>query len=390
MLSASSVVDQNDRILMLPGPTDIPDVTYRAMTSRMINHRDEDFRQLHRETLSMVRKVIGADSGDVFVLTCSSTGGIEAAVANLLDRNDRVLSFVNGLFAERMTEAARYYSDRVEAIELPLGTAPTLEKVRSEVESKGADAVLLVHNETSTGAYCSEVPAIADYCRRNGIALIVDGVTSIGGYPLELSRWGVTCFVGGTQKCLAAPPGLAILYISDEGWERVRRKQRRPHYFDLIAHKEFMKKWETPFTPAVSLFFALHASLRYITETVGLERWFANHASGAAAFYEGLERMGIEIFPAPEFRSRTLIAGVLPDGITDADLTKTMKERYGVHIAGGMGKTKGKIFRIGNMGMVTPERVSRTLEALAGTLRALGFKVNDVNVRSIVEKRFGS
>ncbi|MFZ8858865.1 MAG: aminotransferase class V-fold PLP-dependent enzyme, partial [Candidatus Caldarchaeales archaeon] len=186
-------MDQNDWILMLPGPVDIPDVTYRAMTSRMINHRDEDFRQLHRETLSMVRKVIGADSGDVFVLTCSSTGGIEAAVANLLDRNDRVLSFVNGLFAERMTEAARYYSDRVEAIELPLGTAPTLEKVRSEVESKGADAVLLVHNETSAGAYCSEVPAIADYCRRNGITLIVDGVTSIGGYPMELSRWGVTC-----------------------------------------------------------------------------------------------------------------------------------------------------------------------------------------------------
>jgi aspartate aminotransferase-like enzyme len=100
--------------------------------------------------------------------------------------------------------------------------------------------------------------------------------------------------------------------------------------------------------------------------------------------------MGIEIFPAPEFRSRTLIAGVLPDGITDADLTKTMKERYGVHIAGGMGKTKGKIFRIGNMGMVTPERVSRTLEALAGALKALGFKVNNVDVRSIVEKRFGS
>ncbi len=382
-------MDESDWILMLPGPTDIPDVAYRAMTSRMINHRDEGFRQLHREVISMVRKVIGAESGDVFVLTCSSTGGIEAAVANLLDRNDRVVSFVNGLFAERMTEAARYYSDRVEAVELPLGTAATLERVRSEVEGKGADAVLLVHNETSTGAYCSEVPAIAEYCRRNGIALIVDGVTSIGGYPLELSRWGVTCFVGGTQKCLAAPPGLAILYISDEGWERVRRKQRRPHYFDLVTHKEFMKRWETPFTPAVSLFFALNASLRYIIETVGLDRWLANHASGARAFYEGLEGLGLEIFPAPEFRSNTLIAGKLPDGITDSDLTKTMKERYGVHIAGGMGKTKGKIFRIGNMGMVTPERVSRTLEALAGSLKALGFRTNEIDVKSIVERHLG-
>jgi len=381
-------VHESDWILMLPGPTDVPEVAYRAMTSRMINHRDEGFRQLHRETLSLVRKVIGAESGDVFVLTCSSTGGIEAAVANLLDRNDRVVSFVNGLFAERMTEAARFYSDRVEAVELPLGTAPTLETVKSEVERRGADAVLLVHNETSTGAYCSDVPAIAEYCRRNGIALIIDGVTSIGGYPMELSRWGVTCFVGGTQKCLAAPPGLAILYISDEGWERVGRKQRRPHYFDLITHKEFMKRWETPFTPAVSLFFALHASLRHITETVGLEKWFANHASGASAFYEGLEMMGIEVFPAPEFRSRTLIAGKLPNGIADSDLTRTMKERYGVHIAGGMGKTKGKIFRIGNMGMVTPERVSRALEALAGSLRALGFGTNEIDVREIVERHF--
>ncbi len=381
-------MDESDWILMLPGPTDIPDVAYRAMTSRMINHRDEGFRQLHRETLSLVRKVIGAESGDVFVLTCSSTGGIEAAVANLLDRNDRVVSFVNGLFAERMTEAARFYSDRVEAVELPLGTAPTLETVKSEVERRGADAVLLVHNETSTGAYCSDVPTIAEYCRRNGIALIIDGVTSIGGYPMELSRWGVTCFVGGTQKCLAAPPGLAILYISDDGWERVRRKQRRPHYFDLVTHKEFMKRWETPFTPAVSLFFALRASLRHITETVGLEKWFANHASGASAFYEALEKMGIEVFPAPEFRSRTLIAGKLPNGIADSDLTRTMKERYGVHIAGGMGKTKGKIFRIGNMGMVTPERVSRTLEALAGSLRALGFGINEIDVKSIVERHF--
>ncbi|MEM0451263.1 MAG: alanine--glyoxylate aminotransferase family protein [Nitrososphaerota archaeon] len=360
------------------------------MTSRMINHRDEGFRQVHRDVLAGVRKVIGAESGDVFVLTCSSTGGIEAAVANLLDRDDRVLSFVNGLFAERMTEAARYYSERVEAIELPLGTAPTLELVRREVEEKGADAVLLVHNETSTGAYCSDVPAIAEYCKRNGIALIVDGVTSIGGYPMELSRWGVTCFVGGTQKCLAAPPGLAVLYISEEGWERVERKKRRPHYFDLLTHREFMKRWETPFTPAVSLFFALRASLQHILEVVGLERWFENHAAGAGAFYEALERMGIEVFPAPEFRSRTLIAGKLPDGIEDAKLTRTMKERYGVHIAGGMGRTKGKIFRIGNMGMVSPERVTRTLEALKGSLNELGFRTGDlVDVRSVVEKHFG-
>jgi len=383
-------VDGQDWILMLPGPTDVPEAAYRAMTSRMINHRDEGFRQVHREVLDGIRKVIGAESGDVFVLTCSSTGGIEAAVANLLDRNDRVISFVNGLFAERMTEAARYYSDKVEVIELPLGTAPTLEQVKREVEGKGADAVLLVHNETSTGAYCSDVPAIAEYCRRNGIALIVDGVTSIGGYPMGLSRWGVTCFVGGTQKCLAAPPGLAVLYISEEGWERVVRKQRRPHYFDLVTHREFMKRWETPFTPAVSLFFALRASLQHILEVVGLERWFRNHAAGAGAFYEALERMGIEVFPAPEFRSRTLIAGRLPAGIEDAKLTRTMKERYGVHIAGGMGKTKGKIFRIGNMGMVSPERVTRTLEALKGSLNELGFRTADsVDVRSVVERHFG-
>ncbi|MCS7127570.1 MAG: alanine--glyoxylate aminotransferase family protein [Thaumarchaeota archaeon] len=381
-------MDREDYILMLPGPTDVPEQALAAMARRMINHRGEEFRRLHGEVIEKLRKVLGATSGEVFVLTCSSTGGIEFAVSNLIDRNDRVLAFVNGLFAERMTVAAEYYSDRVVRVEDELGTSVTPERFRSEVESRdGVDVALLVHNETSTGAFNPYVPEIAEYCRRNGILLIVDGVTSIGGYPLEASGWGLASFVGGTQKCLAAPPGLAIVYVSDEARERARRKPKRPHYFDLLTHEEFMKRLETPFTPAISLFYALDASLDYMLER-GLERWYSAHRQGSAAFYEALEGMGLSVFPRDPFRSRTLIAARLPAGVQDAQLTKVMKERHGVHIAGGMGRTKGLIFRIGNMGMVTPERVRRTLRALSASLEELGVRTNRVDVDGVVERAF--
>ncbi|MCS7117478.1 MAG: alanine--glyoxylate aminotransferase family protein [Thaumarchaeota archaeon] len=373
---------------MLPGPTDVPKQVLQAMSRRMINHRADEFRKLHESVLEKVRKVLGASSGDVYVITCSSTGGIECAVSNLINKDDRVLAFVNGLFAERMTVAAEYYSDHVTRVENELGTAVTVEEFRREVESRGkVDVALIVHNETSTGAFNPYVQEIADYCRRQGIALIVDGVTSIGGYPLELSSWGVTAFVGGTQKCLAAPPGLAIVYVSEEARERIRRNPKRPHYFDLVTHEEFMKRFETPFTPAITLFYGLDASLDYMLE-MGLERWYAAHRQGSTAFYEALERMGLSVFPRYQFRSRTLIAARLPSGVQDTQLTKLMKEKYGVLIAGGMGKTRGLIIRIGNMGLVTPERVGRTVRALLRSLEELKVKTEAVDVDRIVEGAF--
>ncbi|MCS7094936.1 MAG: alanine--glyoxylate aminotransferase family protein [Thaumarchaeota archaeon] len=381
-------MEHDDFILMLPGPTDVPKETLEAMRRRMINHRADEFRRLHEQVLEKVRKVLGATSGDVYVLTCSSTGGIECAVSNLIDREDRVLAFVNGLFAERMTVAAEYYSDYVIRVENELGTAVTVEEFRKEVEStNGIDVALIVHNETSTGAFNPSVQEISEYCRKQGIVLIVDGVTSIGGYPLELSKWGVTAFVGGTQKCLAAPPGLAIVHVSEEAREKIRKKPKRPHYFDLVSHEEFMKRLETPFTPAITLFYGLDASLDYILER-GLERWYAAHRQGSTAFYEALEEMNLRVFPRQQFRSRTLIAARLPDGVQDVQLTKLMKEKYGVLISGGMGKTKGLIIRIGNMGLVTPDRVARTIRALSKSLAELGVEFGEVDVDQIVRRAF--
>lgn len=360
-------------MLMLPGPTDVPEETYAAMRKRLINHRDDAFRQLHSGLIDQLKRLLETRA-DVFLLTCSSTGGIEAAVSNMIERDDKVLSLRYGLFGDRMTQAASLYSDHVESVELPWGTAATLQVLRKALDEAGdVDVVLLVHNETSTGAFIPNIEELARECRRRGAYLIVDGVTSIGGVPIRLDALDIDVFVGGTQKCLAGPPGLSIVAVKERAWEKIEEKKRRPFYFDLLTHREFMERGETPFTPAITLFYGLGASLSRILDG-GAERWYENHARGARAFYGAFDRMGIEIYPAMEFRSRTLIAVKTPDGILDREVTRRLAAKHDIHIGAGVSREKGRMLRIGNMGLVSAERIERTITGLGEVLEELGYK----------------
>ncbi len=374
-------------ILMLPGPTDIPEESYRAMGGRLINHRGEEFREFHAQLIEKLKKVVGTRQ-DVFLLTCSATGGVEAAVSNTIESGDRVLAFVGGQFGERMAAAARYYSDNTIVVEVPWNRAPTVEDVEKGLEEYGdVDVVLLVHNETSTGALAPNIDEIARACRRAGALFVVDAVTSLGGVPFSFDGAGVDVLVAGTQKCLAGPPGLAIVAVSQRAWEKIESLKKRPAYFDLVSHREFMSRRETPYTPAITLFYGLDASLDKIFET-GLDEWIDRHRRGAQAFYRSLGELGLEIYPQPRFRSPTLIAIQLPKHIRDTDIAKIMAEKYGVHVGVGVSREKGRMIRIGSMGLVTAERVKATLKALCGALNEYGMMLDYDYVEGIVEESF--
>lgn len=372
---------------MLPGPTDIPAEAYEAMTQLLINHRGEKFREFHASLIEKLKKVVGTNQ-DVFLLTCSGTGGIEAAVSNTIDRGDRVLAFVGGQFAERMAEAAKYYSENVIVVEIPWRRAPTVEDVKNNIQENGeVDVVLLVHNETSTGALAPNIDEIARECRKAGALLVVDAVTSLGGVPLNFDNSGIDVLVAGTQKCLAGPPGLALLAVSQRAWEKIESLKRRPAYFDLVVHREFMSRRETPFTPAINLFYALNTSLDKILE-VGVEAWIDRHRKGAQAFYRSLSELELEIYPLPQFRSPTLIAVCLPSGIRDVDVARKMAEEHGVHVGVGVSREKNRMIRIGSMGQVTVERTKTTLKALCSALSEYGLRLNYEAVDGIVDESF--
>lgn len=374
-------------ILMLPGPTDIPEESYEAMRTLLINHRGKEFREFHSQLIEKLKKVVGTTQ-DVFLLTCSGTGGIEAAVSNTIGRGDKVLAFVGGQFGDRMAAAAAYYTDNLVRVEIPWNKAPTVEDVRSALKENGdVDVVLLVHNETSTGAFAPQIEEIAGECRRAGSILVVDAVTSLGGVPLNFDSSGIDVLVSSTQKCLAGPPGLALVAVSQRAWEKIESLKKRPAYFDFVLHREFMSKKETPYTPAISLFYGLDTSLDKMLE-MGVDEWVDRHRRGARAFYNSLGELGLETYPLPQFRSQTLIAVKMPDGIRDSDVAHRMAEKYGVHVGVGVSKEKGKMIRIGNMGRVTAERTKTTLKALCGALSDLGVKLDSSIVEGIVEESF--
>jgi len=359
-------------LIMLPGPTNVPDRVLRAMSRPLIGHRGPEFRELHERIIENARYVFQTEN-DLFVLTCSGTGGVACAVENAIRPGDKVVVPVFGVFSERLAETARRVGAEVVEIPVRWGSAP--EAGQLEGVLNGAKALCLVYNETSTGATARELPRLCKLAKEHGALVIVDAVSILGGDELPVDEWGIDICVTGSQKCLACPPGLALLSVSEEAWKAIEANERRPFYFDLVRAREFYeKRKETPFTPAIPLFYALDEALKMIREE-GLTARIERHRRCAKAFYAGLEAFGLEPYPELRWRSNTVIAVKVPEGVDVEALRRTMKEHYGVLVASGMGKTKGLVIRIGCMGIISAREVMLTLSALGASLSSLGHHV---------------
>ncbi len=362
------------KLIMLPGPTNVPDRVMKAMTKPIISHRSVEFRRLFEEVEEGLRYVFQTKN-DVYVLTASGTGGVECAINNVVSPGDNVVIPTFGVFSERAKDQVLRRGGMPIELTIEWGEAPTVERIREALEGREIKAILIVYNETSTGVIVRDLPKIGEAAKDSGALLIVDAISVLGGDKLPIDEWNVDVCVTGSQKCLACPPGLSMISVSERAWEVIEKTPARSYYFDLIEAKKHKVEKETPFTPALPLYYALNEALKIVKEE-GLKKRIERHAICAKAFYEAIEAIGLKPFPKAEsVRSNTVIAINAPQGVNVSEVLKLMDEKYGVVIAGGMGKLKRSMFRIGCMGMISQEEVMITINALERALNDVGFRL---------------
>jgi aspartate aminotransferase-like enzyme len=317
---------------------------------------------------------------DVFILTASGTGAMEAAVVNTLSPGDKVLAVSIGVFGERFARIAQAYGAQVQTLSFPWGTAADPDQVRQALrEAPEIKAVLIAHNETSTGV-TNDLQAIARIVKEEfDRLLLVDAISSLGSLPLPVDEWQCDVVITGSQKGWMVPPGLAMASVSQRAWQAYSEATMPRFYFDFGAAKRYLDRGETPWTPAVSIFYGLDLALEKLFQE-GMEQVYQRHARIAQRTREGAKALGLSLFADERVASNTVTAIQVPEGVDGRQLTALLREEYDVVIAGGQQTLEGKIFRIGHLGYVTEQDIDEALEALSKALPRLGFQVAGTGV----------
>jgi aspartate aminotransferase-like enzyme len=361
--------------LRTPGPTPLPPAVREALAREMIAHRGSEFAGILRDCVAGLQWAFQTQH-DVVILTASGTGGLESVVANTLSPGQRLLLASMGEFGDRMSKIARTYGVDVQQINVEPGKAvdPQMlqERLRAEPD---IDTVFVTHNETSTGVL-NPLPEIARAVRevRPEAVLLVDGISSVGSVPVKPEAWGCDVVVAGSQKGWMIPPGLSFVSISPRAWERQSRSTLPNFYFNWAMARRSAEDGSTPWTPALSLFFALQVALRLMREE-GLDNLFERHRRLAQFTRDGLADLDLKLFADPRHASPTVTTAYVPDGVNARQLLKGLEERHSVVLAGGQGSLSGKIIRIGHMGWVHQDD-------LAAVIRALQVELNSARAPS--------
>ena len=360
-------MSEKQQLIMLPGPTNVSDRVMKAMLRPVINHRGDSFRELYKGILSKTGRLFQTEQGSV-IFSSSGTGGVEAAVWNLIRPGDTAVVPVFGEFSARLAETVELAGGNAVQVKSEQGSVPSLADLEDAMKKLGRfKAVFAVHNETSTGAAIPYVQELSRLAAEHDAFVVIDAISSLGGYAIPVDKWGIDVCVTGSQKCIAAPPGLAILSVSKRVTDYLKASPPKTRYFDIARYLEYGARGETPFTPALPLMYALDEALNELLEE-GLSKRVERHDRMSASLYDGLAKIGLKAVAAREVRSKTVVATYYPPGLDDAQFRKSMAHDRGVVIAGGFGASAGKVFRIGCMGQIREEYVTRTLTAVAETL----------------------
>ncbi len=358
---------------MIPGPTNVPDRVMQAMLTPTINHRGPEFHELYKEIQSNAQKVFQT-SDEIVVISGSGTAGVDAAVGSILQPGDTAIVPSYGEFSSRLGDSARYTGANVIAPEADLGSVPNLEDIEKAFQTAGrVKALCVAFNETSTGVTWRRLKELKEIASKNGALFVVDAVSVLGGENIPVQKLGIDICIVASQKCLAAPPGGVILSFGQEAKKAMAQVKPRNQYFDIPKYFKFAEHAETPATPSLPIFFALDEALKIILEE-GLEKRFTRHEICADAFYAAFESLGLRAFTAKEFRSHTVIGIKYPPGIKDEEFRALLDKKFGVLVAGGFGKLKGIMFRVGSMGMINSTLVTVTLDAISQSLRYCGYQ----------------
>jgi aspartate aminotransferase-like enzyme len=299
---------------------------------------------------------------------------MEAAVVNTLSPGDKVLVLSIGAFGDRFATIAEQFGADVTRLNFEWGQAVDLDETRRALDADPKiKAVLVTHNETSTGV-TNDLAAIGKLVRGYDKLLLVDAISSLGCMDLQTDAWGCDVVATGSQKGWMVPPGLAFVSVGDRAWKAHAEAKMPRFYWDFTKAKDFLKKDQTPFTPAVSLFYALDVSLKMMAEE-GLENIFARHVRHGQRARAGVKSLGLSLFANESCASNTVTAVTSPDGVDANKLRDIMRDEYGVVLAGGQSKLAGKIFRIGHLGFVTDAEIDDVIAKLRQVLPKLGFEV---------------
>jgi len=352
--------------LRIPGPTPCPPQALEAMGRQMMNHRGEEFGRIV-ESVTAKLKLTFQTQGDVFVLTSSGTGGLETAVVNTLSPGDEVLSISNGAFGERFADIAEKYGAAVVRLSFEWGKPVDIHAVEKALKAHpDVKAVLATHNETSTGM-TNDIGEVSAAVKKFDKLLLVDAISSMGCIDLPTDSWNCDLVVTASQKGWMVPPGLAMVSVSQRAWQAYARAKMPRYYWDLGEARDFLQKRQTPWTPAISIFYALNVTLDLMLNE-GLANIFARHTRVGEAAREGVKSLGLSLFADERYASNTVTAVNVPDRIDAQKLTRMLREDHDVIIAGGQEKLSGKIFRIGHLGLVHENDIKSVLDALRKTL----------------------
>ena len=372
---------------MLPGPTNVPERVTRAMFTHIINHRSPDFVELYTEVIEKTQQVFQTKN-DVVALSSSGTGAVEASVVNLIKKGDKVIIPVNGEFSSRLSQMLEWQGANVIKLETTPGTNATLEQVKEAFDNNNdVKAFYVVHNETSTGTQVKYLDKISELTSRNDSYYVVDSISLLGGVELPVDKWNIDVCMAGSQKALAAPPGISPISVSPRAKKYMIENPPPTMYFNLARYfKYYEESKHTPFTPALPLLYAFREALRMILEE-GMDARIKRHKICSDALYSGLSAIGLTPFAKEEDRSITIIALNYLDGLDDNTFRNTLANKFRVLVAGGFGNLKGKVFRVGCMGEVHRYHVMRTISAIASTLDMMGYKTNTVDALKTAEEK---
>ncbi|MCK9152577.1 pyridoxal-phosphate-dependent aminotransferase family protein [Methanobacterium alcaliphilum] len=365
----------DETLLMIPGPTRVAPRVLKAMSENVVNHRSAIFGKILNETTQMMSDVFRTNNKS-YLITGSGTAAMEAAMANILNPGDKVLHVVGGKFGQRFSQIVEAFGGQTKIIDVEWGQAVNPDEIGFALEEdEDIKAVTVVHNETSTGV-ANPIKEIGKIMSDYDALYVVDTVSSLGGDEVDVDGYGIDICVTGSQKCLAAPPGMAAITLSNDAWKVVDKVDAQSYYLNMKKYRKSgnAEPPETPYTPSVSLMYAMHEALTVIMEE-GLNNRIKRHHLAAKATRNAIKALNLELFPKEEVSSATVTAIKMPEGVSDGELRGTMRNKYRVELAGGQDHLKGNIFRVGHMGNITHRELITTVAALEMTLKELGFDI---------------
>jgi aspartate aminotransferase-like enzyme len=364
---------KNEReLLMIPGPTIVSPRVLRALAKPVLSHVSNEFVDGYAEALALQKKLFVTE-GTPFLLAGSGTLGMEAAISNLMERGDKVLCVENGYFGEKWEEIVETHGGEVDRVRFEWGAPVDVKLVKEKLEGNEYKLFTVEHVDTSTGI-ANDLKKIGELRRNTDALYVVDSVCGLGGMPLKMDEWNIDYCLTGSQKALGAPPGISLFSLNDEAWATVEKRKSPPsdYYVNLKRWKPIMDNPKGYFaTPATGLVLGMLESLRIIFEE-GLETRWKRHEVFSKAFQAGIKALSWGSFPAEGYNAHTLTVPKVPEGVDDAKMRTTMYQKYGVIIAGGLGKLGGKTVRVGHMGNDTMNDLVATLGAMEMSLAEMG------------------